>query len=118
MPVSNTPFMDVVTTTLAATVYSLQTLLLALPAAQKPNIGPSNVLRASYIQIQADPNGSGLFYIGSSATMTTTSAAGAVLVPAQVWSPPSLGGNLYRLDQTFLLSSIAAQKWYVIFITR
>lgn len=118
MPVSNTPFMDVVTTTNANQGYSLQTLLTGLPAARQPLVGPSNVVRATYIQIQADPAGSGNFYIGSSASMTTTAQAGAVLVAGQVWTPPSPGTNIFRLDQIFLLSANSGQKWYVTYITR
>ncbi len=121
MAVSNTPFMDTVVTTTASTPYSLQTLLAALPAARQPSAltNPSGVLRAAYIQLQADPAGGSVkYYIGSSSTMTTTVSCGVVLFATQSWSPPNAGGNLYRLDQIFLMADGASAVWYVSFVTR
>lgn len=121
MPVSTCPFSDTITLTTANTPYSLQTLLAALPAARQPAAlsNPSGVLRAAYIQLQADPGaGAAKVYIGSSATMTTTVSAGVVLQAAQAWVPPCTGGNLYRLDQLYLMSDTNSTVVYVSFVTR
>lgn len=120
MAVSTTPWMGVITTTTANVAQSLQTLIAAAtnPPASVTN-NPSGILRACYIQIQADPSGGAAkYYIGQASAMTTTSQAGVVLLASQAWTPPHLGGNLYRLDQIWLLSDTDTQKWYVSFVTR
>ena len=117
MAVSLTPWFGTVTGGAANTPQSIQALLAALAASAAPNIGPSNVLRAAYIQVQADPLGGGVkFYIGRS-TMSATDF-GVQLVAAQVWTPPSAGLNLYRLDQIFLMADGQSANWNITFITR
>lgn len=121
MSVSTTPFTEFVTTTTANVPQSLQSLLAALPAARKPSAlsNPSGILRACYIQVQADAAGGATkYYWGNASTMTTTQQVGGVLQASQVWAPPSLGGNLYRLDQIFLMADASSANWYVTFICR
>ena len=121
MPVSTTPFTEYLTTTTANVPQSLQSLLAALPAARQPASlsNPSSVLRACYIQVQADTAGGATkYYWGNSSTMTTTQQVGGVLQASQAWTPPSLGSNLYRLDQIFLMADADGAHWYVTYICR
>lgn len=118
MPVSCTPWMGKVTGGTASSPQSLQSLLQALGTTRKPaGPGVSNQLKAAYVNIQADPAGSGNYYIGSFSDMSSTDA-GVALSAAQPWAPPSFESNLYRLDQIFLMADTNSANWFVTFVTR
>jgi hypothetical protein len=123
MPVSNAPFLDtVVSSGTPNTPASVQALLAALPAARQPSAlsNPSGILRCAYLQIQADPASAGTpnFFIGSNASMTSSAQTGVALTKGQSWTPPTMGTNVYRLDQIFLSSDTASMRWYISFVAR
>ena len=116
--VSTTPWCGSVVTVTANTVYSLKTLIAAAGSPPASLLNPSGVLRACYISIQADiAGGAAKYYLGSKSTMTTTDC-GVAMFATQVWNPPSLGGNLYILDNIFLMSDTGNAQWNITFITR
>lgn len=118
MAISSNPWMGSVTGGTGNTPQNLQTLLLALASTIAPLQVGGTPLTACSIQIQADTAGGGAkFYIGNRSGMTATDC-GVQLVAGQVWQPPSLESNYYRLDQIWLMSDTSSVKWIITFITR
>ena len=116
MAISSTPWMGKVTLATANTVYRLSDLLAALADARKPLV--SSPARCEYLSIQADPDGQATkYYIGTHDTMSATDY-GIYLIATQAWQIQSMGANLIRLDQIYLMSDARDAVMYIAFLTR
>ena len=134
MAVARTPWGGSITLTVAHTIYQLSARLLALPAANRPNIveagtagnakGPPKVYG---VTIQNNiANGGATLYIGNedvsdgSGLVDATASVNCMcsIVATQVYPVPSNDLNLCRLDHIYLMSDTASTVVNIGFVTR
>lgn len=115
MSVTCTPWCGTVTLAVANVSYQLSALCSALPDLIRPKFG--TVPKCEYLSIQADVDGGGTkYYIGNQDF--GPGSFGLQLIATQAWQVQSMGANLIRLDQIYVMCDTAPAYMNVIFITR